>query len=175
MSPSSRRPGNRRPHLHGLRRMPPSSRHPGNRHPYLHGQHRLPIFSPHPGRQRAHLQGQTPNFVTSSSLAASPSPWATPLGASTAQQSPAPSMGDLWTNIRADLAKMQTSLRMVQQGLLQINATVQHEQQQLALSARLQTSAVVGIHHTGCCSRLPCTTESARDALADARGSLGDG
>jgi hypothetical protein len=40
MSPSSRRPGNRRPHLHGLRRMPPSSRHPGNRRPYLHGQHR---------------------------------------------------------------------------------------------------------------------------------------
>jgi hypothetical protein len=37
ISPSSRRPGNRRPHLHGLRRMPPSSRHPGNRRPYLHG------------------------------------------------------------------------------------------------------------------------------------------
>jgi hypothetical protein len=54
-------------------------------------------------------------------------------------------MGDLWTNIRADLAKMQVSLRMVEQGLLQIKAAVQHEQQQLVLSARLQTSAVVGI------------------------------
>jgi hypothetical protein len=46
-------------------------------------------------------------------------------------------MGDLWTIIRADLAKMQASLRMVEQGLLQIKAAVQHEQQQLALSARL--------------------------------------
>jgi hypothetical protein len=46
-------------------------------------------------------------------------------------------MGDLWTNIRADLTKMQ--------GLLQIKAAVQHEQHQLALSARLRTSAVVGI------------------------------
>jgi hypothetical protein len=54
-------------------------------------------------------------------------------------------MGDLWTNIRVDLAKMQETLRMVEQGLLQIKAAVQHEQQQLALSARLQTSAAVGI------------------------------
>jgi hypothetical protein len=55
-------------------------------------------------------------------------------------------MGSLWTNIRADLAKMQGSLRMVEQGLLQIKAAMQHEQQQLALSARqLQTSAAVGI------------------------------
>jgi hypothetical protein len=46
-------------------------------------------------------------------------------------------MGDLWTNIRADLTKMQ--------GLLQIKAAVQHEQHQLALSARLRTSAAVGI------------------------------
>jgi hypothetical protein len=75
----------------------------------------------------------------------SPSPWTTPLGAATTQQSPAPSMGDLWTNIRADLAKMQASLRMVEQGLLQIKTTVQHEQKQLALSTRLQTSTVVGI------------------------------
>jgi hypothetical protein len=81
--------------------------------------------------------GTTPNFVTSYSLTASLSPWATPLGAATTQQSPAPSMGDLWTIIRADLAKMQASLRMVEQGLLQIKAAVQHEQQQLALSARL--------------------------------------
>jgi hypothetical protein len=28
----------------------------------------------------------------------------------TAQQSPTPSMGDLWTNIRVDLAKMQATL-----------------------------------------------------------------
>jgi hypothetical protein len=54
-------------------------------------------------------------------------------------------MGDLWANIKTDLAKMQASLRMVEQGLLQIKAAVQHEQQQLALSARLQTSAAVGI------------------------------
>jgi hypothetical protein len=54
-------------------------------------------------------------------------------------------MGDLWTNIRVDLAKMQTTLQKVEQGLLQIKATVQHEQHQLALSARLQTSATVGI------------------------------
>jgi hypothetical protein len=89
--------------------------------------------------------GTTPNFVTSSSLTASPSPWATPLGAATTQQSPAPSMGDLWTNMRADLAKMQTTLQKVEQGLLQIKAAVQHEQHQLALSARLQTSAAMGI------------------------------
>jgi hypothetical protein len=89
--------------------------------------------------------GTTPKFVTSSLLTASPSPWATPLGAATAQQSPAPSMGDLWTNIRADLAKMQATLQKVEQGLLQIKAAVQHEQHQLVLSARLQTSAAVGI------------------------------
>jgi hypothetical protein len=59
-------------------------------------------------------------------------------------------MGDLWTNIRADLAKMQDSLRMVEQGLLQIKAAVQHEQQQLALFARLQTSAAVGIQDAAC-------------------------
>jgi hypothetical protein len=34
---------------------------------------------------------------------------------------------------------------MVEQGLLQIKTTVQHEQKQLALSTRLQTSTVVGI------------------------------
>jgi hypothetical protein len=90
--------------------------------------------------------GTTPNFVTSSSLTASPSPWTTPLGAATAQQSPAPSMGDLWTNIRADLAKMQVTLQKVEQGLLQIKSAVQHEQHQLALSARLRTtSAAVDI------------------------------
>jgi hypothetical protein len=60
-------------------------------------------------------------------------------------QSPAPSMGNLWTNIRADLAKMQATLQKVEQGLLQIKAAVQHEQHQLALSARLQTSAAVGL------------------------------
>jgi hypothetical protein len=48
-------------------------------------------------------------------------------------------MGDLWTNIRADLAKMQATLQKVEQGLLQIKATMQHEQHQLALSARLRT------------------------------------
>ena len=59
-------------------------------------------------------------------------------------------MGDLWTNIRADLAKMQATLQKVEQGLLQIKAAVQHEQHQLALSARLQTSAVVGIQAAAC-------------------------
>jgi hypothetical protein len=54
-------------------------------------------------------------------------------------------MGDLWTNIKVDLAKMQATLQKVEQGLLQIKAAVQHEQHQLALSARLQTSAAVGI------------------------------
>jgi hypothetical protein len=54
-------------------------------------------------------------------------------------------MGDLWTNIRADLAKMQATLQKVEQGLLQIKVAVQHEQNQLALSARLQTSATVVI------------------------------
>jgi hypothetical protein len=54
-------------------------------------------------------------------------------------------MGDIWTNIRADLAKMQATLQKVEQGLLQIKEAVQHEQHQLALSARLRTSAVVGI------------------------------
>jgi hypothetical protein len=117
--------------------------------------------------------GTTPNFVTSSSLTASPSPWATPLGAATAQQSRAPSMGDLWINIRVDLTKMQATLQKVEQGLMQIKVAVQHEQHQLALSARLQTSAACG--HTSCCSWLPCMTESAGDAPANARGSLGDG
>jgi hypothetical protein len=88
--------------------------------------------------------GAMPNFVTSSSLTASPSPWTMPLGVAIAQQSPAPSMGDLWANIRVDLAKMQASLQMVEQVLLQMKAAVQHEQQ-LALSARLHTSAVVGL------------------------------
>ena len=60
-------------------------------------------------------------------------------------QSLAPSMGDLWTNIRDDLAKMQATLQKVEQGLLQIKAAVQHEQHELALSARLQTLTVVGI------------------------------
>jgi hypothetical protein len=54
-------------------------------------------------------------------------------------------MGDLWTNIRADLAKMQATLQKVEQGLLQIKVAVQHEQHQLALSAQLQTSVAVGI------------------------------
>jgi hypothetical protein len=54
-------------------------------------------------------------------------------------------MGDLWTDIRVHLAKMQATLQKVEQGLLQIKVAVQHEQHQLALSARLQTSAVVGI------------------------------
>jgi hypothetical protein len=54
-------------------------------------------------------------------------------------------MGDLWTNIRVDLAKMLATLQKVEQGLLQIKVAVQYEQHQLALSARLQTSAAVGI------------------------------
>jgi hypothetical protein len=54
-------------------------------------------------------------------------------------------MGDLWTNIRVDLAKMQATLQKVEQGLLQIKVAVQHEQHQLALSTQLQTSAAVGI------------------------------
>jgi hypothetical protein len=45
-------------------------------------------------------------------------------------------MGDLWANIRDDFAKMQASLRMVEQGLLQIKAAMQHEQQ-LVLYAQL--------------------------------------
>jgi hypothetical protein len=57
-------------------------------------------------------------------------------------------MGDLWTNVRAVLAKMQATLQKVEQGLLQIKAAVQHEQHQLALSALLQTSAAVGIQAT---------------------------
>jgi hypothetical protein len=40
---------------------------------------------------------------------------------------------------------MQATLQKIEQGLLQIKAAVQHEQHQLALSARLQTSAAVGI------------------------------
>jgi hypothetical protein len=40
---------------------------------------------------------------------------------------------------------MQATLQKVEQGLLQIKAAVQHEQHQLALSARLQTSTAVGI------------------------------
>jgi hypothetical protein len=36
-------------------------------------------------------------------------------------------MGDLWTNIRADLAKMQATLQKVEQLLLQIKVAVQHE------------------------------------------------
>jgi hypothetical protein len=51
----------------------------------------------------------------------------------------------LWTNIRADLTKMQATLQKVEQGLLQIKAAVQHGQHQLALSARLRTSAAVCI------------------------------
>jgi hypothetical protein len=54
-------------------------------------------------------------------------------------------MGGLWTNIRADLANMQATLQKVEQGLVQIKIAVPHEQHQLALSARLQTSAAVGI------------------------------
>ena len=54
-------------------------------------------------------------------------------------------MWDLWTNIRANLPKMQATLQKVEQGLMQIKVAVQHEQHQLALSARLQTSAAVGI------------------------------
>jgi hypothetical protein len=40
---------------------------------------------------------------------------------------------------------MQATLQKVEQGLLQIKAATQYEQHQLALSARLQTSAAVGI------------------------------
>jgi uncharacterized membrane protein len=40
---------------------------------------------------------------------------------------------------------MQATLQKVEQGLLQIKATVQHEQHQLVLFARLQTSAAMGI------------------------------
>jgi len=54
-------------------------------------------------------------------------------------------MGDLSINIRAALAKMHATLQTVEQGLLQIKVAVQHEQHRLALSARLQTSAAVGI------------------------------
>jgi hypothetical protein len=82
-------------------------------------------------------------------------------------------MGDLWANIRVDLAKMQASLHMVERGLLQIKAAMQHEQQ---LAGIVRTAPDVrGCGPTGCCSWLPCTTESAGDAPADARGSLGDG
>jgi hypothetical protein len=59
-------------------------------------------------------------------------------------------MGDLWTNIRADLAKMQATLQKVEQELLQIKAAVQHEQHQLALFARLQTLAAVCIQAAAC-------------------------
>jgi hypothetical protein len=59
-------------------------------------------------------------------------------------------MGNLWTNIRVDLAKMQDTLQKVEQGLLQIKAVVQHEQHQLALSARLQTPTAVGIQAAAC-------------------------
>jgi hypothetical protein len=54
-------------------------------------------------------------------------------------------MGDLWTNIRVDLAKMQATLQKVEQGMIRNKVAVQHEQHQLVLSARLQTSAAVGI------------------------------
>jgi hypothetical protein len=76
-------------------------------------------------------------------------------------------MGDLWTNKRTDLAKMQATLQKVEQGLLQIKAAVQHEQHQLALFAQLQTSAayklllVASLHYGECgrcagrCSRQP--------------------
>jgi hypothetical protein len=40
---------------------------------------------------------------------------------------------------------MQATLQKVEQGLLQIKATVQREQHQLALFARLRTSAAVGV------------------------------
>jgi hypothetical protein len=82
-------------------------------------------------------------------------------------------MGDLWTNIRVDLAKMQATLQKVEQGLLQTKATVQHEQHQLALSAQLQTSAAVGIQAAAC--GFLAQRRGAGDAPADARGSLGDG
>jgi hypothetical protein len=45
---------------------------------------------------------------------------------------------------------MQATLQKVEQGLLQIKAAVQHEQHQLALSARLQTSTDVGIQAATC-------------------------
>jgi hypothetical protein len=54
-------------------------------------------------------------------------------------------MVDLWANIRADLAKMQASLLVVEQGLLQIKAAMQREWQ-LALAALRQTFVVVGLH-----------------------------
>jgi hypothetical protein len=83
-------------------------------------------------------------------------------------------MGDLWTNIRADLAKMQATLQKVEQGLLQIKAAVQHEQGAAAAGVVRTAPDVGGCGHTSCRSWLSCMTESAGDARADARGSLGD-
>jgi hypothetical protein len=62
MSPSSHRPGNRRPHLHGLRRMPPSSRRPGNRRPNRHGLRRMPPSARHPGNRDycSHMNSTVP-------------------------------------------------------------------------------------------------------------------
>jgi hypothetical protein len=103
--------------------MPPSSRHPANQRLHLHGQHRLPILS-HILDAGVPISKDNAKFRHIIFVDDVSIPMGDPLGAATAQQSPAPSMGDLWTNIRADLAKMQASLRMVEQGLLQINVAV---------------------------------------------------
>jgi hypothetical protein len=49
------------------------------------------------------------------------------LALSSMQPSQSPLMVDLWANIRANLTKMQASLLVVEQGLLQIKAAEQHE------------------------------------------------
>jgi hypothetical protein len=56
---------------------------------------------------------------------------------------------DLWANIRANLAKMQASLLVVEQGLLQIKAVEQREWQ-LSLATQHQTLAVVRLQATAC-------------------------
>jgi hypothetical protein len=53
-------------------------------------------------------------------------------------------MVNLWDNIRANLAKMQVLLMVVEQGLLQIKAAEQRERQ-LALAAWHQTLAARGL------------------------------
>jgi hypothetical protein len=54
-------------------------------------------------------------------------------------------MGDLWADIRANLTKMQASLLVVEQWLLQIKAAEQRGRQ-LALAARHQTLVVACLH-----------------------------
>jgi hypothetical protein len=71
------------------------------------------------------------NFVMSLSPTLSTSTWAVtaPMALSSMQSSPSSSMVDLWANIKANLAKMQTTLLVVEQWLLQIKAAEQRERQ----------------------------------------------